>query len=66
MDKDIFKKQLKESLGDRLIYIEDKISKHAPIMDCLSDCCGSPCNSDYMICMDCGEHCEIYYEDDEE
>ena len=63
MDKDIFKKQLKDSLGDRLIYIEDKISKHEPIMDCLSDCCDSPCNSDTMVCSNCKEHCNIYYED---
>tara|TARA_R110002020_G_scaffold325866_1_gene541599 strand:+ start:50 stop:244 length:195 start_codon:yes stop_codon:yes gene_type:complete len=45
-------------------YKRDKIHKHTPIMDCLSECCGASCNSDYMICMDCGEHCEIYYEDD--
>ena len=31
-----------------------------------SDCCGSPCNSDYMICMDCGEHCDIYNEENAE
>ena len=66
MDKDLFKKQLKESLGDRLIYVEDKISKHTPIMDCLSECCGASCNSDIPMCSECGEHCDIYYEDDEE
>ena len=31
-----------------------------------SDCCNSPCNADYMICKDCGEHCDVYNEENEE
>ena len=36
------------------------------LLDCLSECCGAFANSDQMICSDCQEHCDIYYEDEEE
>jgi len=36
------------------------------LLDCVSDCCGAKANSDYMICSECKEHCDIYYEDEEE
>lgn len=48
------------------LYLDDKRHDHMTINDCLSECCGAVTNSDIMICSDCGEHCEIYYEDDEE
>ena len=47
-------------------YMDDKIHKHTPILDCLSDCCGAKSNSDIRICSQCGGHCDIYYEEDEE
>ena len=31
-----------------------------------SDCCNSPCKTDYMICKDCGEHCDVYNEENAE
>lgn len=34
------------------------------ILDCYSDCCSAPSNSDHMICSDCKEHCDIYYEEE--
>jgi len=30
-----------------------------------STCCGALTNSDQKICSDCKEHCEIYYDDEE-
>ena len=48
------------------LYLDDKIHKHTPDNDCLSDCCEAPTNSDIMICGECKEHCGIYYETDTE
>ena len=48
------------------LYLDDKIHQHTPINDCLSECCGAISNSDIMVCSECGEHCEIYFETDDE
>lgn len=42
------------------------MDKYREYLNCVSDCCNAPSNSDYMICSDCGEHCDIYYEEEEE
>jgi hypothetical protein len=55
--------KIKEDFNE---YLEDKILKHMPTTSNRSDCCNSPCNTDYMICKDCGEHCDIYNEENEE
>tara|TARA_R100001086_G_scaffold199785_1_gene115961 strand:- start:592 stop:735 length:144 start_codon:yes stop_codon:yes gene_type:complete len=40
------------------------IDKYREYLDCISECCGAPANSDWMICSDCKEHCGIIYEKD--
>lgn len=35
------------------------------LLNCYSTCCGALTDSDQMICSDCREHCEIYYNNEE-
>ena len=58
--------KMENKFDDFMAFYLDKSEKHRPIMDCLSECCGASCNSDIPMCSECGEHCDIYYEDDEE
>ncbi len=34
------------------------------LLDCVSECCNAPTNSDTPICSDCKEWCSFYYEKD--
>jgi len=40
------------------------MDKYRELLDCVSDCCSAPTNSDVPICTECGEHCDIYYEEE--
>jgi hypothetical protein len=40
-----------------------KIMDEYLLLDCVSECCGAPANSDQMICSQCHEHCDVYYEE---
>jgi hypothetical protein len=33
---------------------------------CRSECCGAKSDEDYKICSKCLEHCDIWYEEDDE
>ena len=39
------------------------MDKYRELLDCVSDCCNAPTNSDVPICTHCGEHCDIYFEE---